>query len=235
MKVLRFSKALLERIGMRLARSPWSAVLFLAFRMLQLRLRGLGFREREESQIAREELVRIDTCWSVAHALSLVDTIRAREFQIRHLLLSLKAGEPYRVARALGNEAGLHGAERQSNPQTNRTARHRRALALARRVRNPHALGIVQLGAVRLGPYGWTVESRAGISPASARKSSGNSARGRRGSSIRRTSSRFAPWSSWDSWTSCPIVFRHSSRRPASVGICTQRRACAPGCRISYR
>jgi serine/threonine protein kinase len=139
-------KALLERIGMRLARSPWSAVLFLAFRMLQLRLRGLRFREREESQIAREELVRIDTCWSVSHTLSMADTVRAREFQIRHLLLALKAGEPYRVARALANEApysalgGLRNRKRTEHL-------NERAMSLARRVHDPRALGIAYLGA----------------------------------------------------------------------------------------
>ena len=138
--------ALLERIGMRLASTPLRAVVSLALRMLQVRLRGLGFREREESQIAREELVRIDTCWSVAHALSMVDTVRAREFQIRHLLLSLKAGEPYRVARALGNQAGFTGLTgNRARKQTEQLVT--RALALARRVRNPHALGMVQLGA----------------------------------------------------------------------------------------
>jgi hypothetical protein len=139
-------QGLLERIGMRLARSPWSAVVFLAFRMLQLRLRGLRFREREESQIAREKLVRIDTCWSVSHTLSMADTVRAREFQIRHLLLALKAGEPYRVARALANEApysalgGLRNRKRTENL-------NERAMVLAHRVQDPRALGIAYLGA----------------------------------------------------------------------------------------
>ena len=139
-------KALLERIGMRLARSPWSAVLFLAFRMLQLRLRGLRFREREESQIAREELVRIDTCWSVSHTLSMADTVRAREFQIRHLLLALKAGEPYRVARALANEAPYSALGGFKNRKRTEDL-NERAMVLARRVQDPRALGIAYLGA----------------------------------------------------------------------------------------
>jgi hypothetical protein len=139
-------KALLARIGMRLARSPWSAVLFLAFRMLQLKLRGLGFREREESQIAREELVRIDTCWSVSHTLSMADTVRAREFQIRHLLLALKAGEPYRVARALANEAPYSALGGFKNRKRTENL-NERAMVLARRVHDPRALGIAYLGA----------------------------------------------------------------------------------------
>jgi hypothetical protein len=139
-------KRLLEKIGMRLARSPWSAVAFLAFRMLQLRLRGLRFREREESQISREELVRLDTCWSVSHTLSMADTVRAREFQIRHLLLALRAGEPYRVARALANEAPYSALGGLANRK--RTANlNGRAMALANRVHDPRALGIAYLGA----------------------------------------------------------------------------------------
>jgi eukaryotic-like serine/threonine-protein kinase len=139
-------KALLARIGMRLARTPWSAVISLALRMLQVRLRGLRFREREESQIAPEELIRIDTCWSVASGLSMIDTIRGREFQMRHLLLALKAGEPFRVARALGNEAGYSGLRGlRAHRRTQRLVEG--ALALAHRVRNPHALGMAHLGA----------------------------------------------------------------------------------------
>jgi serine/threonine protein kinase len=139
-------KALLERIGMRLARTPWSAVIFLAFRMLQLRLRGLRFREREESQIAREELVRIDTCWSVSHTLSMADTVRAREFQIRHLLLALKAGEPYRVARALANEAPYSALGGLGNRKRTEDL-NQRAMVLAHRVHDHRALGIAYLGA----------------------------------------------------------------------------------------
>jgi hypothetical protein len=139
-------KAVLERIGMRLARTPLRAVLSLALRLLQVRLRGLSFHEREESQIPPEDLVRIDTCWSVASGLSMVDTIRGREFQMRHLLLALKAGEAFRIARALGNQAGYTGLG-------GRPARRRtqilvtRALDLARRVRDPRALGMAYLGA----------------------------------------------------------------------------------------
>jgi hypothetical protein len=76
----------------------------------------------------------------------MADTVRAREFQIRHLLLALKAGEPYRVARALANEApysalgGLRNRKRTEHL-------NERAMVLARRVHDPRALGIAYLGA----------------------------------------------------------------------------------------
>ena len=39
-------------------------------------------------------------------ALGIVDNIRGADFQGRHLLLALNAGEPYRIARALCMEVG---------------------------------------------------------------------------------------------------------------------------------
>src|SRR5581483_7022619 len=41
-----------------------------------VRLRGIRFRPRAESQLRPAELQRIDTCWSIAAGLSVVDTIR---------------------------------------------------------------------------------------------------------------------------------------------------------------
>ena len=55
-------------------------------------------------EIAPEELLHIDTCWSVALGLSHVDPVRGCDFHMRHLLLALRAGEPYRIARAIGME-----------------------------------------------------------------------------------------------------------------------------------
>ena len=50
-------------------------------------------------------MARIDATWSVAVALGTVDTVRGADFQTRNLILALKAGEPYRIARALTMEA----------------------------------------------------------------------------------------------------------------------------------
>src|SRR5262249_57054685 len=74
-------------------------------RRFWLRLRGLRFRERDAGQVSAEQLTRVDICWSAAVGLSIVDTVRAADFQTRNLLLALRAGEPYRVARALAWEA----------------------------------------------------------------------------------------------------------------------------------
>jgi len=136
----------LHRIGMRLAATPRMAAMSLLLRRVQLRMRGLKFRQRTSTEVPADELVRIDTCWSVSTALSMSDTVRARDFQTRHLLLALSAGEPYRVARALGVEAafaGLGGSR--SRKRTEQLVSE--ALALAGRVTQPHAMALAYIGA----------------------------------------------------------------------------------------
>jgi eukaryotic-like serine/threonine-protein kinase len=91
----------LGKIGMKLAKTPMHALLHLIIRRFIIQLRGLKFHERTSAQIPPDELIRIDTCWSAATGLAIVDTIRGSDFQTRHLLLALQAGEPYRIARAL--------------------------------------------------------------------------------------------------------------------------------------
>ena len=137
-------RTVLGAVDMRLATSPGKALTSLLLRRVRIRLRGLGFKERDESQLSAEALTRIDICWSAAAGLSMVDTVRSGEFQARHLLLALQAGEPYRVARALAMEAGLV-----STAGVSAAERAERliaaALELAERIGHPHALGMAQL------------------------------------------------------------------------------------------
>jgi serine/threonine protein kinase len=137
-------RTVLDAVGMKLAPTPRRALWSLLRRRAQLRLRGLGFRERDPSQLSAEHLIRIDICWSVAVGLSIVDTIRAADFQTRNLLLALQAGEPYRIARALAWEAA-HQANT-GGPARRRTAKLIDAAnVLARRIDHPHALGLATL------------------------------------------------------------------------------------------
>jgi eukaryotic-like serine/threonine-protein kinase len=98
----------LAALGMSLPSTPRRALASLVVRRMLLRARGLRFREHQEGEVAASELTRIDLCWSVAGGLAMVDTIRGADFQTRHLLLALRAGEPTRVARALATEGGFH-------------------------------------------------------------------------------------------------------------------------------
>ncbi|MBI3694136.1 MAG: protein kinase [Acidobacteria bacterium] len=131
-------RAVLSMVGMKLAKTPRGALLSLLARRVRLRLRGLKFHEREASQISAAEIMRIDTCWSVSCGLGMVDTIRGGDFQSRHLLLALRAGEPFRVARALAGEVGYSVAP--GGLGRRRVARLLPvAEALAKRVNHPYA------------------------------------------------------------------------------------------------
>jgi len=94
-------RIVLETAGFKLANGPRRALLSLILRRLWIRMRGLEFTERKASEIPEAELARIDICWTVAAGLGVVDLIRGADFQSRHLLLALRAGEIYRVARAM--------------------------------------------------------------------------------------------------------------------------------------
>ncbi len=137
-------RMVLHSVGLKLADTPRRALVSLLLGRARLRLRGLGFTEREESQVPGLELRRIDVCWSVAIGLGMVDTIRGSDFQTRHLLLALRAGEPYRIARALAME----GAFVASGGGPDR-ARAEKLLAaadtLAARIGHPHAIALSAL------------------------------------------------------------------------------------------
>ncbi|RMH38704.1 MAG: serine/threonine-protein kinase PknK [Deltaproteobacteria bacterium] len=91
----------LAEIGEKLPKTPARALASVLWSRARLRLRGLDFTERHESEIAAHVLTRIDVYKSVAHGLGVVDTIRGVDFQHRGLLLALQTGEPFRVGRAL--------------------------------------------------------------------------------------------------------------------------------------
>jgi tetratricopeptide (TPR) repeat protein len=102
---LEVMRSVLVAVGMKLAATPRRALLLFLLRRAFLRLRGLRFRERDSSDVPAEELIRIDACYTVVRGMGMVDTIRAGDFQTRHLLLALKCGDPFRLYRALAMEA----------------------------------------------------------------------------------------------------------------------------------
>jgi len=98
-------RGVLAAVGIRLPGSPARALMAMLIRRAQLRLRGLGYRERDEAEVTPRTLARIDVCSSAAIGLGYVDTISAALFQTRNVLMSLSAGESFRVARAMIMEA----------------------------------------------------------------------------------------------------------------------------------
>ncbi len=138
---LELIRSVLAAVGFALPAGPRRALFSLLLKRLQIKLRGLNFTERDASQIPEADLVRIDTCWAVAAGLGAVDLIRGADFQSRHLLLALKAGEPYRVARAMSFEVAQSvsggGKKKERAMQI-----AQRAEELSQKVGHPHAIGL---------------------------------------------------------------------------------------------
>lgn len=91
----------LAEVGLELAPTTRRALFSYLRQRIWLRIRGLRFRKREESEIPKLELTKVDVCWSVAASLGLVDPLRGFDYQLRHLRLALKLGEPGRISRGL--------------------------------------------------------------------------------------------------------------------------------------
>ncbi len=134
----------LRALSLRLARGPRRAVASLLARRARIGWRGLGFEERPGDSIPAEQRLRIDACWSVTTGLAMVDNIRAADFNARHLLLALDAGEPYRIARAVALEASFRST-RGARREYARWAAS--AAALAESSAHPHATALVALAA----------------------------------------------------------------------------------------
>ena len=101
--------SVLGRLGVRLPTSMSASVFSLWWRRLKLKTRGMGFVERDASQIPPNDLVRADILGSLARALGMIDSVRGADAQTRHLLLALELGDPVRLARALGTRRSLPG------------------------------------------------------------------------------------------------------------------------------
>jgi hypothetical protein len=127
-----------------LAATPWRALVSLLCRRAELRLRGLRFWERREEHVRARELRRIDVAWSAVMGLSIIDPIRGADFQTRNLLMALRAGEPFRIARAMAVEAG-HLASAGQSGQRRAAWVLEQADRLARRVNRPYAVAMVEL------------------------------------------------------------------------------------------
>jgi eukaryotic-like serine/threonine-protein kinase len=132
-------RVVLQAVGMDMPESPKGALASFLLRRAQIRLRGLGFKTREEGRIAPDDLTRIDTCWSASAGLGLVNTILGQYFQARCLLLALDAGEPSRVQRALAMEGAYSSAE---GGKTERRTRELLSMsrAIAVELDHPYAL-----------------------------------------------------------------------------------------------
>jgi hypothetical protein len=137
-------RTLFPPLGLSMPETPRRALASLLWNRARLRARGLGFRERDPARISPIDLTRIDLCWSAVTGLSMIEPVRGADFQTRGLLLALRAGEPFRIARGLAMEAAHRATA--GLPAEPRVAEILRAAeALANRVGSPHARGMIEL------------------------------------------------------------------------------------------
>jgi eukaryotic-like serine/threonine-protein kinase len=134
-------RSVLKSVGLTLPAGPKRALLSLILKRIQIWLRGLNFTERSVNEIPETDLMRIDICGAVAAGLGAVDLIRGADFQCRYLLLALRAGESYRVARAMAFEAA-QTATRGAKTRKRAVQIAQRGEELAQRVGHPHAIGL---------------------------------------------------------------------------------------------
>jgi serine/threonine protein kinase len=103
-------RTVLDEVGEDLP-SQSGALRSLVWQRFKLRLRGFGWKERDEMDIAPGDLARIDIYKIASYGMGMVDPVRAGDFQARALALALKSGEKRRVAQALTSDAIFLGAQ----------------------------------------------------------------------------------------------------------------------------
>jgi serine/threonine protein kinase len=137
---------LIEQVGMRLSRTPRSALLNLLWYRMLLRIRGLEFQRRDASEVPPEELLRIDIARSFALGISLVDVIEGATWQSQALIRALRGGEPLRIALTMAWQA-VHLASQGRTTEGRAVRLVQSADRLAQEIGHPHALGMATLSA----------------------------------------------------------------------------------------
>jgi serine/threonine protein kinase/tetratricopeptide (TPR) repeat protein len=131
----------LDAVGLTMPRTPLTALLRMLLLRAWLAVRGLAHRERAEADVPRLLLRQIDLCFAAAIGLAMVDNVRGAYFQSLNLVLSLRSGEPYRLARAIALEIGYRATQGQEGRKAAESMVPR-AMELAQRIGNPHAIGL---------------------------------------------------------------------------------------------
>ncbi|MBI4749777.1 MAG: hypothetical protein HY774_14920 [Acidobacteria bacterium] len=95
----------LEKVGEKLSKNTLQSLVSIGIARTKLWLRGINYRERSESEIAHQELLHITALFTAIDSLVGVNPLQAYDLQTKHFLLALKAGEPYRLTKALMYES----------------------------------------------------------------------------------------------------------------------------------
>ena len=138
------AREVLADVGLSMPESKRRALLSVAFSRAWIKLRGLGFRERPAAEIEPLALRRMQVCFSLSGGLAVFEPILGTAFQMRHLRIALRSGDPNNIALALAYEIGFRSvAGVRVRDECEKLVR--RAEELARRVDHPYALATTTL------------------------------------------------------------------------------------------
>lgn len=98
-------REVLQEVGIRAPASPLGALLSAGLQRIALRLRGLGFRERGETQLPRDMLARLEVLRSACTYLPLVDIILSVDLNTRYVRCATGAGDVRHYGLSLVYEA----------------------------------------------------------------------------------------------------------------------------------
>jgi serine/threonine protein kinase len=128
--------------GVSFPSSPLRAIAALLWRRLRIWFATRWGRPCDAQSSDRSLLERADMLWGIGATLVSMDTLRGAVYQAEHLLVALRAGEPYRLARAMAVEGALSAFV---NTDAERTRRYfDRGLELGGLSNEPHALTVVK-------------------------------------------------------------------------------------------
>ncbi len=122
-------RGVLAEAGGRWPRTPLRTLLSLLWNRAVLRIRGLGFRVREERELPPRDVLEADAFHAAASCMAGIDPFRAAAFEARAVRLALGLGDRLRVIRALVahvNYAATEGTKVEG--RTHRGIEHVRAL-----------------------------------------------------------------------------------------------------------
>jgi hypothetical protein len=90
----------LATVGMKVPASRGQALRTFVWERLRLKLRGFRVQRRDEREVPPELIRKIEVCFTM-FPFGMTDTLRGHPFQMRNLRLSLDAGVPARIVRAI--------------------------------------------------------------------------------------------------------------------------------------
>jgi tetratricopeptide (TPR) repeat protein len=100
---------MLQDVGMPRPKSAVGMAAAFAWERARVSLRGLNWKQRPVTEISPETLHRADVAWVAMTGWAMLEPLLGGIYGGRYLRLSLDAGEPGRIGRALGYEATFRG------------------------------------------------------------------------------------------------------------------------------